>query len=69
MSMPSTASPATTARGEGGTGADLRISTLDLGEITSVVINGRGKFMPPWGDILTPEEIEAVVAYAKGLQG
>lgn len=60
--------PCHNGSGEGGTGADLRQSTLDLGEITSVIINGLGKLMPPWGDVLTPEEIEAVAAYVKGLQ-
>ena len=54
--------------GEGGTGADLRMSTLPLAEITSVIVNGRGKFMPGWADILTAAEIEAVARYVKALQ-
>ncbi|MCY4622647.1 MAG: cytochrome c [bacterium] len=54
--------------GEGGTGADLRRSTLALAEITSVIVNGRGKLMPPWGEILTAAEIEAVALYVKSLQ-
>ena len=54
--------------GEGGTGADLRMSTLPLAEITSVIVNGRGKFMPGWADILTAAEIEAVARYVKSLR-
>ena len=54
--------------GEGGTGADLRQSTLAPAEITSVIVNGRGKLMPGWGDILTAAEIEAVALYVKALQ-
>ena len=56
------------ASGEGGTGADLLQSTLALGEIMSVIIDGRGKLMPPWGEILTTAEIEAVARYVKSLQ-
>lgn len=54
--------------GEGGTGADLRQSVLGLAEITTVIVEGRGKLMPGWGDILTPAEIEAVALYVQTLQ-
>ena len=60
--------PCHSGSGEGGTGADLRQSTLNLAEITAIIFEGLGKLMPPWGDVLTPEEIEAVAAYVKGLQ-
>lgn len=56
------------ASGEGGTGADLQQSALSLAEITSVIVDGRGKLMPAWGDILTAAEIEAVARYVEALQ-
>ncbi len=54
--------------GEGGTGADLSVSTLDTDAIRVVIVEGRGRFMPAWGALLDPAEIEAVTRYVKGLQ-
>ena len=54
--------------GEGGTGADLQQSTLAPAEVTSVIVNGRGKLMPGWDDILTAAEIEAAARYVMTLR-
>ncbi len=56
------------AAGEGGVGPDLRPLTAD--DTASVVekIKTGADLMPPFAGTLTPEEIDAVAAYAVGLQ-
>ncbi len=54
------------ADGSGGVGANIRQvwERLGLEEETSLVAEGRGQ-MPKFNGTLTPEEIEAVVAYTR----
>ena len=55
--------------GQGGFGPELRAGQLverypDLAEHRLVVVEGRGH-MPAWGDVLSDEEIDAVVRYER----
>ncbi len=47
--------------------ANLKISALNVGEITQVVTEGR-KAMPAWKTQLTPEEIQLVANYVVTLR-
>jgi len=50
------------ARSEGDIGPNLNILKPQLSQIINAVTNGIG-VMPPWEDILTKEDIEAVAYY------
>ena len=50
------------AKSEGNIGPNLDQLRPQVEQIISAVTNGIG-VMPPWGGVLTPEEIEAVAHY------
>ena len=51
-----------TAKSEGQIGSNLDMLKPQISQIINAVTNGIG-VMPPWGDTLTFEEIEAVAYY------
>lgn len=58
------------AEGEGGRGNRINDGRLlekyaDIDDQVEVIVNGKGNGMPAWGDRLSAEEIDAVVAYTR----